>query len=96
MKTERLEREALIRWMVDAPTYRVDFWRVAAPADPARGVAAGYERESHLVYEADVTEVISWAGEVADGRSVTIYATASAAGEPGLIRLCGRDPSSVD
>lgn len=94
VKTKRLEREDLIRWMSDAPTYRVDFWRPISTADPAKGVATGYKQDSYYVTEADVDEVISWAESEADGRGIVIYlSTTRHNDEPGLVRLSGEDPT---
>ena len=94
MKTTQLEREDVIRWMIDLPTYRVDFWRPISSADPARGVATGYKQDSYYVTDADVDEVMAWADSEAGGREVVIYlSTKRANDEPGLIRLTGVDPT---
>lgn len=95
MKTTQLEREDLIRWMADTPTYRVDFWRPISPGNPATGLATGYKQDSFYVTDADVDEVIAWANSEARGREVVIYlSTKRANDEPGLIRLLGIDPTS--
>ncbi len=94
MKTERLKREVLTRWTIEAPDYRVDFWQEVAQADLTKGVATGYGHESYLVSDADISEVLEWAGKTAAGRPVTIYAAVSPTGEPGLVRLAGTDPTS--
>jgi len=94
VKVTVLEREDLIRWMIKAPTYRVDFWSVVSPGNPASGLATGYKQDSYYVAECDVDEVISWANGEADGREVVIYlSTTKGDGEPGLIRLLGTDPT---
>ena len=95
MRMQRLERETVIRWIKNEPMYRVDFWQVRSPSDPAKGVASGYARDSHYVSEADVDEVIAWAHEHANGRGIAIYITAMRDDEPGLIRLLGTDPTAV-
>jgi hypothetical protein len=94
VKATYLEREDLIHWMTDTPTYRVDFWRPISPADPARGIATGYKQDSYYVTDADVDEVIAWADSEAGGREVVIYLSTRANDEPGLIRLVGTDPTS--
>jgi hypothetical protein len=91
MKLTPLEREDVIRWMIKAPTYRVDFWHVVSPGDPARGLAPGYKQDSYYLADCDADEVIGWANSEAEGREVVIYLSTDQRGEPGLIRLMGED-----
>lgn len=80
--------------MTNVPTYRVDFWQPVSPGDPATGRAVGYQRDSYYISEADIGDVTSWADESANGRIFVIWVTSESNGEPGLIRLSGRDPTS--
>jgi hypothetical protein len=80
--------------MIDAPTYRVDFWHVVSPGDPARGLAPRYKQDSYYLADCDADEVIAWANSEAEGREVVICLSTKRDGEPGLIRLMGEDPTS--
>jgi hypothetical protein len=92
VKTLAQEREALIRWIADEPTYRVDFWTAVSPSDPDRGIATGWKRDAYYVTEADADEVLAWSE--ADGRRAVVYVVfARGEDEPGLIRLAGLDPT---
>ena len=91
VKATALEREDLIRWIIGAPTYRVDFWDWISPGDGTQGTGH-WRQESYYVTEADTDEVIAWASSKAEGRQLVIYLRATRDGEPGLIRLLGTDP----
>ncbi|MGJ3188928.1 hypothetical protein [Paenarthrobacter sp. FR1] len=66
------------------PSYRVDFW-----------TAAGVAEEWQLTEVADVTEVLAWAEEQADGRAFVLYAEFIHEGGHGMIRLLGQEPPGV-
>jgi hypothetical protein len=79
------------RWEVDQPAYRVYFWRRLGD-DPYSGWAS----EEWQVEDADVQEVLSWAGKGRARRSYTLYVCCTCETEPGLIRLAGIDPTAGD
>lgn len=62
------------------PSYRVDFWSA---------------EEWQLTEVADVTEVLAWAEEWADGRTLVVYAEFVHEGGHGMIRLLGAEPPGV-
>jgi hypothetical protein len=95
MRIEHLERETLIRWQIDDPTFRVDFWTQIASAPPGSHGAPGYKQDSYIISEASLDEVRAWAADEAAGRSIVIYVSATLGREPGLIRLSGEDPTSI-
>ena len=95
MRFEQLQREASTRWQIDRPTFRVDFWTQIAAPPPGPHGAPGYSRESYLVSDAELDEVEEWAAQQADGRDTVVYVSATLAGESGLIRLRGTDPTST-
>ncbi|PRB36092.1 hypothetical protein CQ020_22080 [Arthrobacter sp. MYb23] len=66
------------------PSYRVDFWS-----------AVGASEEWQLTEVADVTEVLAWAEERADGRTFVVYAEFVHEGGHGMIRLLGAEPPGV-
>jgi hypothetical protein len=67
------------RWERDEAAYRVYFWR-------------GTSSDEWRLTEADVSEVLAWAHENADGRRITLWVEDAANGELGLIRLEGWEP----
>lgn len=86
-------------WSSDLPAYRVYFWKKPTLTSPLpEGVT-----EDRLVYSAfeyeltgcnNVREAFAWADENAGAdRSYTLYAAAIHAGELGLVRLFGIDPT---
>ncbi|HET7648166.1 MAG TPA: hypothetical protein VFK17_06315 [Gaiellaceae bacterium] len=88
-----------VSWSRDVPVYRVYFWkRPPLPASAPDGVT-----EDRLVWTAfeyelteclNVREALAWADENAGhDRSYTLYAVSDRAGERGLIRLFGIDPT---
>lgn len=68
-------------WEQEHATYRVSFWDVPAVT------SAEYE----VTDTVDVIEVLAWAEEYAarHGLTYTVYATTTAGGSRGLIRLAG-------
>jgi hypothetical protein len=85
------------RWEVDSPVYRVYFWtRPPAPPGIPPDRVMYQSNEFELTDAEDVSEVLSWAeanGEA--GATFTVYAVVQAAGEKGLVRVAGRDPTSA-
>jgi hypothetical protein len=77
------------RWEVDRPCYRVYFWRRAGDRPDS-----GWESEDWQVEGADVGEVLAWADRDRAHRAHTLYVCCECNGEPGLIRLAGRDPTA--
>ena len=80
-------------WEVDAPPYRVYFWReTVGPNGP--GVASS----PYLITDAhDVSEVLEWAErEVGPHRTYTVYAEVDRGDTKGLLRLIGVDPTRSD
>ena len=76
-----------IEWGEDSPAYRVYFWR--------RG-PGGYEAEEFLLAGVkDVHEVLRWSETNAEGREATVYAVVQVAGQRGVIRLAGTDPTAA-
>jgi hypothetical protein len=80
------------RWEENGTTYRVRFW----------GVKTESRTDPPLVYEsteinvtnvADVSEVLRWAEDNADGRTFTLYAVVDRGLERGLVHLTGVDPT---
>jgi len=94
VRIQYLKRETVIRWIVDKPTYRVDFWHPISPANPATGLATGYKQDACYVSDADIDEVVEWARQEASGRTIAIYVVYTQGDEPGLIRLSGIDPTA--
>ena len=86
-------------WEEDRPTYRVYFWHQlpAPPGFPQDRV--GYQCDEHrLVGATDVNEVLAWAeGKRQGDDTYTLYVEVDvsqpAAGEVGLVRLAGVDPT---
>jgi hypothetical protein len=88
--------EAYARWGLSSPSYQVDLWTHLAdqlPDTPPEKV--GYKQDAYLLTgAADVTEVMAWADENANGRIVVIYAVVPDYGNGrGLIHLIGSDPT---
>jgi hypothetical protein len=73
-----------ICWESDAATYRAYFW------SPDGSSCDEYE----LTNVVDVREVIAWAGQVQEGRSVELFALQQRAAEWGLVRLAGSRPDT--
>lgn len=80
-----------VRWEKDHPVYRVYFWQRTAE-DPD----AGWASDEWRLSGADVHEVLTWATEHADGRYLTIWVELEAAGETGLVRLSGWEPTRAE
>ena len=83
------------RWEENGLTYRVRFW----------GVKTETRTDSPLVYACteidvsdavDVSEVLRWAEDNADGRTFTLYAVVDRGSDHGLIHLAGVDPTKHD
>lgn len=71
-----------VRWEVDEPSYRVDFWNLETT-----------ESDEWLLQGAGgIEEVMRWAHEHATGRDFVIYVQYEADGEYGLLRLHGQEP----
>jgi hypothetical protein len=70
------------RWEDDSPAYRVYFWTGDSSC------------EEWQLTGADVDEVLAWADEHADGRTMSIWVVRSDADGVGLIRLAGVDPTA--
>jgi hypothetical protein len=73
---------------ISSPAYRVDFWGPTGATDGDEG--AIISEKYLLTGAADVREVLSWAGSLAPGREVVVYAVHPVF-KPGhtLIRLTG-------
>lgn len=83
------------KYLVDSPSYRVNFWRQPAPE-------YGWNLEAYVLTEAiDFAEVLQWVEDHADGRRFEVFVEATnetvhTYGEPrttGLIRVLGTDPN---
>jgi hypothetical protein len=85
-----------VRWEQPSPAYRVYFWR-RPPAPP--GVLdehVGWHcDERRITQAADVYEVLQWVSRNAAERIFTLYLETTAAGEVGLLRLAGMDPTET-
>lgn len=68
-------------WEEWEPVYRVDFWEGVSVCD-----------EWLIEEAADVAEVLEWARREARGRDIVVYVQTTDRGEPGLVRLLGREP----
>ena len=82
--------------MIDSPTYRVNFWVKPRPG-------YGWNLDAYVLTEAgDITEVLRWVDEHADGRRFEVFAETDAEpvlpfGTPrtsGLVRLLGSNPNT--
>jgi hypothetical protein len=69
------------RWERDEIAYRVYFWRGAGTSDEWR------------VTDADVSEVLDWAREKAQGRYITMWVEHTVNGDLGMLRLEGWEPT---
>jgi hypothetical protein len=84
-------------WEIDFPSYRIYFWepQAAAPGVPQQIV--GFRSNEFEVSGVDVGEVLAWAEATKPpGSTYTIYAVIEGAGERGLVRLAGVDPTAND
>lgn len=79
------------QWEEDYPAYRVYFWQTTAE-DPGTGWASDEWR----LTGADIHGVLTWASEHGDDRYLTIWADIEIAGQPGLVRLSGWEPTRPD
>lgn len=77
------------QWQSDSPAYRVFFWQ-----SRGSGELSGWESEEWQLTEADVDEVLAWAGSRAAGRTMSIWVVHQDADGIGLIRLAGIDPTA--
>lgn len=81
------------RWVVEAPSYQIHFWKqLSTPAPPARPL---WESDLHrLVGIGSVDEALQWAEAHSDGRMIAVYAEVDR-GEAnrGLVLLKGTDPT---
>jgi hypothetical protein len=75
------------RWEVDHPAYRVYFWQQGSRP------GAGWTGEEWQTEGADVQEVLTWADADELRRPYIVYVCCERDGVPGLIRLCGTDPT---
>jgi hypothetical protein len=76
------------RWEINHPAYRVYFWQ--RPGDPPD---SDWASEEWHIEGADVQEVLAWAGKDETHRAYILYVCHTCGTEPGLIRLCGSDPT---
>jgi hypothetical protein len=80
------------RWVVEHPTYRVEFWeRLSNPEPPLVPMWSSYV--IRLRGAGDVHEAIAWADANAHGRSVAVYAEVDRGPEHGHVLLLGTDPT---
>jgi hypothetical protein len=81
-------------WEVNAPSYRVHFWR-RPPGGPPSGMRAmAYKLDSFEVDGVDAAAVLAWAETTASpDRTYTLYALVHCDGAAGLVRLAGADPT---
>jgi hypothetical protein len=77
------------RWQSDSPAYRVFFWQSLGS-----GESSGWRSEEWELTEADIDEVLAWAGSHAAGRTVSIWVVHRDADGVGHIRLAGIDPTA--
>ena len=70
-----------IEWERDEVAYRVYFWR-------------GTSSYEWRVTEADVSEILAWAHENADGRRITMWVEHTENDQLGMIRLEGWEPTT--
>ena len=75
------------RWQNDSPAYRVYFWQSAGGSE-----SPGWQSDEWELTEADIDEVLAWAGSHAAGRTMSIWVVHRDADGLGLIRLAGIDP----
>jgi hypothetical protein len=76
-------------WEVCDPAYRVTFWR--------RRVGGGWGARDFEVSGGDVGLVVDWATHHADvEETFTMFVVVGRAGERGLVRLAGVDPTRAD
>jgi hypothetical protein len=96
LNAQPLERDAVkaIKREIPDPVYRVDFWyrRPAAPGEEQEKIM--YKQDAYRATDVEnVAELLAWAQENAEGRGFVVYVEIGIQGEPGLIRLHGRDPN---
>lgn len=84
-------------WELDAPVFRVSFFRPGPTyaGNPAESV--GYEAEEWELVGADVQDALAWAKEHAgQDRTWTLHVAGASSEGPGLIRLAGIDPNAAN
>lgn len=81
------------RWVEQALSYRVDFWRrpVAGAQEPSLWMVS----PRRLTNVRDVEEVFDWARRHAEGRQFAVYVEVDRGKNRGLIRLYGVDPTET-
>ena len=80
-----------VRWEHDHPAYRVYFWQRIT-----EGLHAGWASDEWRLTDTDVHGVLTWATENANGRYPTIWVELETAGQTGLVRLSGWEPTRPD
>jgi hypothetical protein len=82
-------------WEIDSPSYRIYFWERQPPPPGAPELVGYHSAEFEASGVEDVGEVLAWAKETATaGATYTVYAVVEFAGERGLVRLRGADPTA--
>lgn len=79
-------------WATEARAYHVYFWTQMSDPDPP-AVALWRSDVKRVSGVSDVIEVLAWAEEHAEGRTVTIWLEVPAGGRFGLIQIHGIDPT---
>ena len=83
-------------WEINTPSYRIYFWEPQAAA-PVPQQPVSYRSNEFEVSGVDVGEVLAWAESTKPpGSTYAIYAVIEGAGERGLVRLAGVDPTAAD
>jgi hypothetical protein len=86
-----------IGWESESMVFRVHFWKqAAAPPGTPHGLAGFESEEFEVRGAADVRDVLTWADTAAGtARTYTVYVViADKAGESGIVRIAGVDPST--
>lgn len=90
MRAQQVDPRTVL-WEEDHPEYRVHFWHTT---EENSGV--GWASDEWRLSGVDIHEVLTWAIERADGRYLTIWVEFETAGETGLLRLSGWEPTRPD
>jgi hypothetical protein len=84
-------------WELDAPVFRVAFFRHDPAYADVPSKFVGYESEEWELTGGDVQEVLAWATEHAGpDRTWTLHVTGPSSERPGLIWLAGIDPNAAN
>jgi hypothetical protein len=80
------------RWLVETPSYQIQFW--SQLDDPERATMPLWKCETHRIVGAeDVNDALDWAKAHAIGRRIALYAEVDRGPDQGVILIFGKDPT---